>query len=65
MICPYCQKNEATVKLQSRHSESMACTECTAEQDEHECPFQCEINEDHEFTCTCSVVDEYECAMDI
>ena len=65
MICQYCNKNEATVKLGIRYSNSMACTECTAEQEPHECPYATEINEDPDFECTCSKADEQECSDDI
>lgn len=64
MKCPYCEEREATVKLNRRHSQSMACEECTKEQPPHECPYRSEINDDFE-DCTCSIADEHECNMDI
>jgi hypothetical protein len=41
-------------------------TGCTNPADEeHECPYQSEINDNHSFTCTCCADCRHECAMDI
>ncbi len=39
------------------------CTHPPAE--EHTCPYQVDINDNHEFTCTCCADCAHECAMDI
>lgn len=40
------------------------CSEMT-HADEHPCPYQCDINNDEEFLCTCCMTCEHQCLMDI
>lgn len=41
------------------------CTCNESGNDEHFCPYQTEINDDPEYTCTCCAYCEYQCLMDI
>lgn len=44
--------------------ENTKCT-CNVDNEEHSCAYQCEINDDDEFTCHCCPYCTHECAMDI
>lgn len=50
-----------------KKKETGSCERCHKHeaQDEHTCPYQEEINDDKEYTCTCCKECEEDCAMDI
>lgn len=41
------------------------CRGTSAAIEPHPCPFDCEINDDHESLCTCCEICQQECADDI
>lgn len=38
---------------------------CPADNDEHGCPYQADVNDDNEFACRCCACRTQECAWDI
>ena len=53
-----------TAEMETEETEMCRCGR-GAEQPEHSCPYQCEINNDDEFVCTCCEYCEEDCRMDI
>lgn len=49
------------------HSEEAKCSRCKANpaQEDHTCPFSCEIHENYDRMCDCCMDCETDCAMDI
>lgn len=43
----------------------LRCTCDSVPPEEHTCPYQCEINDDEEYTCSCCEFCTQECADDI